>query len=76
MTLSDSKISLALNSEQRTISLSLLDRAVEVYDENSFKTGSTPTGSTFFTFFLADGSVLITPSAWIDIQLPVHRDAS
>lgn len=62
-------ITVFVNKHARNIYLYLHDRDTEIYEESEFKTRSTKTGTSFFEFIQSEGASLLTPSAWINIEM-------
>lgn len=62
-------ITVFVNKHARNIYLYLHDRDTEIYEESEFKTRFTKTGKSFFEFTESEGASLLTPSAWINIEM-------
>jgi hypothetical protein len=62
-------ITVLADKQARNIYLYLQDRDKEIYEESEFKTRSTKTGRSFFEFIQSEGASLLTPSAWINIEM-------
>ena len=58
-----------VDKHPRNIYLRLLDRDKEIYEKFEFKTRSTKSGIAFIEFTHAEGASVITPSAWINIEM-------
>ena len=62
-------INVFVNKLQRTISLFLVGRERQDYDESEFFTHCTKSGIAFIEFTHVGGASVITPSAWINIEM-------
>ena len=62
-------ISVFVNKHARNIDLYLHNREKQIYAESQFLTHVAKTGSSFFEFLQSEGASLLTPSAWINIEM-------